>query len=92
MLAHLKIKVPNVCKERGGSCVHIVEQIDCSHALGQKQQQQSPGGLEIYQNGNKKPVMLYRILNLNYFGVSLFLGNITIFQKQDTMSSYGLRK
>ena len=50
-----------MCKERGGSGVHIVEQIDCGQALGQKQQQKSPGGLEIYQNGNKKPIMLYRI-------------------------------
>ena len=46
-------------KERGGSSVHIVEQVDCGQALGQKQQQQSPGGLEIYQNWNKKPVMSY---------------------------------
>ena len=50
-----------MCKERGGSGVHIVEQIDCGHAWRQKQQQKSPGGLEIYQNGNEKPIMLYRI-------------------------------
>ena len=43
-----KTKVPNVCKERGGSGVHIVEQVDCGQALGQKQQQKSQMGLKIY--------------------------------------------
>ena len=70
-------------KERGGSGVHIVEQVDCGQALGQKQQQQSPGGLKIYQNGNKKPVTLYRKLNnTSYVLISVFhfVGKITIFQ------------